>query len=386
MKLLFLLAAMSAAADAAALMRIPVQKNLTRGHHGRIVHRSSVGERITAQKLKIVLKNTANAQYYGPVSVGTPPQNFQLLFDTGSSNLWFPSSLCTNCYFHNHYDHTKSSSYVANGTQWSIQYGSGSATGFISGDIVNIAGQNVKTQFAEVTGEPGFTFDVAFFDGIAGMAWQSISVDGVTPIWVDLVNQGIVPKASFAFYLNNAPLSIDQQGGELTIGGVDADKYTGSFTYAPLISETYWLIGIPQVLLGGRPLNGGPFKGVVDTGTSLLVFSSAVAQQINSVLGCISVSILNGECFFFTCPDPASLPVLSYQISGQQFTLSGTDLFMQESVDGVNVCISTIIGLDLPGHPDFLILGDVFLRKYYTEFDATNQQVGFATAVPTPSA
>jgi cathepsin D len=383
MKALIALAMLVAGATAGAV-RIPVKKKLARDQHGRPVHRSVAAERMLAAVLKIPLKDTANAQYYGPISVGTPRQNFQVLFDTGSSNLWFPSSLCVNCYFHNLYDHTKSSSYIANGTPFSIQYGSGSASGFISGDVVNIGGANVNTQFAEVTDEPGISFNVAFFDGIAGMAWQSIVVDNITPLWVDLVNQGIIPKATFGFYLQDAPDGIDAGGGELTLGGSDPTKYVGNLTYAPLVSTTYWLINVSAVKLGTRNL--GVFKGVVDTGTSLTVFSSQIAKTINDALGCWTIPILNGECFFLTCPNPRSLPTLTMTISGVDFTLSGSDMILKVSSDGVDVCISTVIGLDLPGHPDYMILGDVFLRRFYSEFDGEGKRVGFAPAVPSATA
>jgi phytepsin len=248
--------------------------------------------------LNIPLDSKSDAQYYGPVTLGTPPQTFQVLFDTGSSNLWVPSSLCPwdvlACDLHTKYDHTKSRSYIKNGTKFAIQYGSGAASGFVSIDNLGIAGATVKAQqFAEITGEPGIAFLAAGFDGVLGLAFDSISVDHVTPVWYNLMSQGLVNKAVFAFWLNRDINAGPGQGGELVLGGVDPSHYTGNFTFVPLTSETYWEFKVDSVGIGAKTFCKD-CKAIADSGTSLLVGPTAIVKEINQLIG--ATGIFTGEC------------------------------------------------------------------------------------------
>jgi hypothetical protein len=147
-----------------------------------------------------------------------------VIYDTGSSNLWVPSSQCTFCLKKKYYS-SQSSTYIANGmsfvvvvvvgcsrlflccvvlchpptpnssldicvllwsgTAFEIQYGSGALSGFLSTDDVQIGGITVNQQtFAEATQFPSIQMELGAFDGICGMAFQSISVDNVVPPFV----------------------------------------------------------------------------------------------------------------------------------------------------------------------------------------------------------
>lgn len=277
-----------------ALLKIPVKRT-----PNPINYRTFDGQVLTSTKrqLNIPLDMKGDAQWYGSISIGTPPQRFEVLFDTGSSNLWVPSSECPiwilPCDLHAQYDHTKSKTWIKNGTAFAIQYGSGSATGFLSIDNVAIGGVTVQKQiFAEITGEPGIAFLAAGFDGLMGLAFESISVDHATPVWYNLLSQNLVPNPVFAFYLNRQNSSAGM-GGELVLGGVDPKHYTGQFTWAPLTNLTYWEFAIGGISVGSTRIAGAS-RAIADSGTSLIVGPMAQIAQIQKLIG--ANSIFTGEC------------------------------------------------------------------------------------------
>ncbi|CAG2116647.1 unnamed protein product, partial [Medioppia subpectinata] len=186
-----------------ALTRVNVSKHKSIRHHLRehgimVNHTSTCANtpqtRANGQAvIPIQLTNYMDAEYFGDITLGTPPQSFNILFDTGSSNLWVPSSGCrsTACQTHHRYYSSRSSTYRPNGRSFSIQYGTGSTTGFLSTDTLGIGSSQIRGQtFAETTNEPGTTFVYAEFDGILGMGYPQISVDRVTPVFNNMIAQG----------------------------------------------------------------------------------------------------------------------------------------------------------------------------------------------------
>ncbi|CAN0900952.1 Aspartic proteinase A1 [Linum grandiflorum] len=246
----------------------------------------------------VALKNYMDAQYFGEIGVGTPPQTFTVIFDTGSSNLWVPSSKCyfsLSCYFHSKYKSGQSSTYKKNGKSAAIQYGTGAISGFFSQDSVKVGDLVVKNQeFIEATKEPGLTFLVAKFDGILGLGFQEISVGNSVPVWYNMVDQGLINEPVFSFWFNrNAD---EEQGGELVFGGVDPNHFVGEHTYVPVTQKGYWQFDMGDVLIAGKSTGfcSGGCAAIADSGTSLLAGPTAIITEVNHAIG--ATGIVSQEC------------------------------------------------------------------------------------------
>jgi len=331
-------------------------------------------------KTDIVLSDVMNAQYFGEVGIGTPPQMFRVIFDTGSSNLWVPSQHCSlfniACRTHRKYKDSHSSTFVKNGTSFSIQYGTGSLTGYISQDSVKMGDMTITNQlFAEAISEPGYTFVAAKFDGILGMGFPTIAVTGAPPVFNNMIDQGLVDEPVFAFWLNRDATA--EKGGELTLGGTDPDHYKGNITWTDVTMSAYWEFHVDAMVFGTEDLCAGGCNAIADTGTSMLTGPTDAVAKIIQVTGATSVSGVS----MVDCDKVSTLPTFTITISGNKFPLTPQQYVLQVSEMGQTVCLLGIMGMDIPAPAGPLwILGDVFHGPYYTVYDMGNARVGFADA------
>ncbi|MGH0160380.1 UNVERIFIED_CONTAM: hypothetical protein FKN15_039304 [Acipenser sinensis] len=240
---------------------------------------------VLAQTSDETLTNDMDLSYYGVISIGTPPQSFKVIFDTGSSNLWVPSVYCNSyaCSNHNKFNPSQSSTYRSTSQTVSIQYGTGAMTGILGYDTVTVGGIVDNNQiFGLSETEPGSFLYYVVFDGILGLAYPSISSSGATPVFDNMMNQGLVSQDLFSFYLSRD----GQAGSVVTFGGIDPSYYTGQINWVPVTSQTYWEITMDQVTVNGQTVAcSGGCRGIIDTGTSLVVGPTNDINNIQAWVG-----------------------------------------------------------------------------------------------------
>ncbi|XP_039656929.1 pepsin A-like [Perca fluviatilis] len=316
------------------------------------------------------MTNDADLSYYGVISIGTPPQSFSVIFDTGSSNLWVPSVYCSSqaCQNHNKFNPQQSSTFKWGSESLSIQYGTGSMTGHLAVDTVEVGGISVANQVFGIsqTEAPFMANMVA--DGILGLAFQSIASDNVVPVFDNMVSEGLVSQPMFSVYLS----SQSEQGSEVVFGGVDSSHYTGQINWIPLSSATYWQISMDSVTINGQTVAcSGGCQAIIDTGTSLIVGPTSDINNMNSWVGASTDQYGDATV---NCQNIGNMPDVTFTLNGYAFTIPASAYVSQTSY-GCNT------GFGQGGSDQLWILGDVFIREYYAIFDSQNQKIGLATSV-----
>ncbi len=102
------------------------------------------------------------------------------------------------------------------------------------------------------------------FDGILGLAYDTISVNHITPPFYTMVNEGLIDSPVFSFRLGDS----EEDGGEAIFGGIDDSAYTGSIHYAPVRRKAYWEVELEKISLGDEELELENTGAAIDTGVS----------------------------------------------------------------------------------------------------------------------
>ncbi|KAG1449467.1 hypothetical protein G6F56_008633 [Rhizopus delemar] len=213
---------------------------------------------------------------------------------------------------------------------------------------------------------------MAHFDGIFGLGYDTISVQQTIPPFYNMANRGLIDQNVFSFWLNNVTSGEEESGGELVFGGTNPDHFVGEISWSPVTRKGYWEIELENTKFNNETMNMGAIGAAIDTGTSLLIAPTAVTDYVNTQIGAVMDQY--GQ-YTLDCATIPSLPEFCFVFSGKDFCLQGKDYVLNIQ----NECISGFVAMDIPPPAGPLwIVGDVFLRKFYSIYDLDNNRVGFA--------
>ncbi|XP_003792373.1 cathepsin E [Otolemur garnettii] len=333
---------------------------------------------LMALAVKEPLTNYLDVEYFGNISIGSPPQNFTVCFDTGSPDFWVPSAFCKSraCKKHAKFCPSQSNTHTRlEGKTFSIQYGTGSCSGIIGVDRVSVGGLTVPNQpFGEALKEPGKVFAHVQFDGIMGLSYPSLAEDGMTPVFDNMITQKLVDQPIFSIYMS----STNQKGGkgsELIFGGYDHSHFTGRLNWVPVSKQEYWQIKVDKIRVGRSVmLCSKGCQAIVDTGTSSITGPSDDIRQLQKAIR--AVRRKNGD-YTVRCNKLKVMPDVTIVIKGVSYTLKPTAYTLR----GKKFCRTGFEEFDISDDEPLWILGNVFIRQFYSVFDRGNNRVGLARAV-----
>ncbi|CAO3628892.1 unnamed protein product [Mucor hiemalis] len=342
------------------------------GHPFSHVNNATSSDKVSSLSSgKVPVINHANdSEYYGTVAIGTPPQKFKVNFDTGSSDLWIASTLCSSCKGHKRYDPKKSKTYIKDGRKWSISYGDGStANGILASDKINIGGIVIKKQTIGLAKYESSSFESDPVDGLLGLGFNKITtVKGVRTPVDNMIKQKLISKPIFGVSLGKAGKG--GGGGEYLFGAYNKKKFKGSLSTVPVdSSKGFWGITVKKLQSGGKSLSGS-FDGILDTGTTLLLFTNSMAKTVAKSHSATD----NGDGTFTIPCDTSKLKPLVFTIGKSTFNVPVDSLIFEKSG---NRCIAGYGYANLP----FAILGDVFLKNNYVVFNQQVPEVQIAASI-----
>jgi hypothetical protein len=322
--------------------------------------------------------------YYGKILIGSPPQEFSVIFDTGSGNVIVPDSSCykQGCMNHDKFDADDSRTAMDINLEGdkvtgdyrdmvTITFGTGEIDGIYVEDQVCVTrGKCTKNRFIASTRQTSMPFAHLEFDGIVGLGFPALAEGPGFSLLEGLVHDGSVEKNMFAIFLGDSQ-------DEITFGGYRKERMQNpnDIFWTPVTKEYYWQVQATDMYAGAAPTGicgavwgGGKCQIAVDSGTNLLAGPSAVHRQL------LQKVHISPDCSNFH-----QLPNLGFMIGGKKLEIAPEHYISRTSTAMGDQCELFFLSLDLePPLGPLFILGDPFFRSYYTIFDIENRRLGFS--------
>ncbi|KAJ7625461.1 aspartic peptidase domain-containing protein [Mycena rosella] len=346
----------------------------------------------SAQSLNFVNQG-GDSSYFGTVNIGTPPQSFNVILDTGSSDLWVADQTCIDCDRSTPiFDNSKSSTFQSQNLQTKISYGSGQVSGTIAQESVSMGSFNTTGQTMLSVFDTSDGLLSGSVSGIMGLAFDAISSTRSVPFWRGLVSSNQLATPEMAFWLTRfrgqRGVQDEEPGGAFTLGGTNATLFQGDIEFLPMAGSStpsFWLLGVSAVTVQGNALKvatGNNALAAIDTGTTLIGGPTDDVETLWAAIpGSSKVPSMPG---FFQFPCSTTLQI-SMAFGGKVWPIDPADMNLGPPSGGSgSLCLGGIFDLTQgsnieasQGNPSWVV-GDTFLKNVYSVFRDQPLSIGFA--------
>jgi len=320
--------------------------------------------------------------YTMTLGIGSPPTNYDVLIDTGSSNTWVGNLkpyVITNTSVDTH-------------NNVSVTYGSGAFSGKEYLDLVTLSPELIIHNQSIGASEQSIGFPA---DGLIGLGPFGLTIGTLSPevalgiktITQNLANQSRIPATVLGVSFEPTT-NASTKNGRLTFGGVDASS---EVTYVGVPKEGaashFW--GLEMGIRYGKTKNKttsvlpNASQGFLDTGATLIlldtaswtIYKNTTGAELDSLVGLLSLS-----------PDKAqNLGSLWFDVNGTTFELTPNAQMWPRSLNtfiGGEANSTYLVVSDLgsvSGAPELnFVAGYTFLERFYTVYDTDHNRVGIA--------
>jgi len=328
--------------------------------------------------------DSADLGYLATIQMGTPPQDFEILMDSGSADLWVGSTNCQSqtgggCGNHTFLGADTSSSFVDSNQPFNITYGTGNVAGNIITDDIVVAGLSLTAhKFGVATSESvEFSDDSVPFSGLMGLAQSTLSQQStLTPV-ESLAKAGLIKEAITSYKISR--LADQKNDGEITFGGLDETKFDAATltTVDNVSKQGFWEADMPSVTVDGKDTGLAGRTAILDTGTTLIIVPAGDAAAIHALIPGAQSDGQGG--FTVPCTTTASIALTFGKTA---FAIDPRDIAVSP-VDPNNLtgdCVSGFSSGNIGGATEWLV-GDVFLKNAYFSTNVGKNTISLAKLV-----
>jgi cathepsin D len=340
-------------------------------------------------------RNNPWCGYIATIHLGTPPQPFEVLMDTGSANLFVGSKIaqlgCKNCMLPL-FKPDASSTYNKTGRLTMVDWCEGElATDQLAlSPSATVEGQTFGacTTSGVLAPPSGFpTNGDAWYNGIFGLGMRPLETQAaqIVPALTMMKAQGLIERELFSIYLDHD----DEHTGEVQWGFVDTEKYVGNLTWHALQPEgedaqppsqrgeyVWYKVNTDSMKIGDTVVDSGG-QIMTDTGAmGIYPPNNKILDAINKATGPVAPDCSNRH----SLPDfVITIDEVEYTIPSSIWVITGVP-FSADS-DAPAPANATCSSAFSEGGSDFWMMGDPFFRENYAVLDVENKRYGMATNV-----